>query len=505
VSEGGAPEPRAAGESPGSVVASNVALTTGSLVVARAIALIAGIATVTLASRYLGVSHFGALTAGMAYASLFALLTDLGLSTVATREIAREPHRERHVLGNVLAMGLLCALGSAAIGFALMEFLYGGAGEAATREAIMILLVQVFAAPFTGAARAFFTSRQRGYLITSGDLALAAGMAIFTAIAVAGNLGYRAVVIAITGGYVAQAAVMSAVSLSRGVRLGFDRDAGVRLVRMALPLAGTLVVNYLYFRLDVLLLSWLKTNVDVARYGLAYRVIEGLMVLPSYVMLALFPIIARSEDDPGRLRRTVGTALGGLEAVALPVAALVAIFSPEIVVLLGGHKYAPAAPVLAVLSIALGLSYVNGVYGNALIALGRQRRLFWLASATMVVNLVVNLALIPPLGPLGAAIAVGISEIVGIALVERYYVHVAGPPVRPPHMRILMAGTSLAVLAAVKFALPLGARPLLVVAVGGPLGAIVYGALLFRLGALPRPIADRLPLPTWLLPTNLRT
>jgi O-antigen/teichoic acid export membrane protein len=222
-------------------------------------------------------------------------------------------------------------------------------------------------------------------------------------------------------------------------------------------------------------------------------------------MLALFPIIARSEDDPGRLRRTVGTALGGLEAVALPVAALVAIFSPEIVVLLGGHKYAPAAPVLAVLSIALGLSYVNGVYGNALIALGRQRRLFWLASATMVVNLVVNLALIPPLGPLGAAIAVGISEIVGIALVERYYVHVAGPPVRPPHMRILMAGTSLAVLAAVKFALPLGARPLLVVAVGGPLGAIVYGALLFRLGALPRPIADRLPLPTWLLPTNLRT
>src|SRR5947209_13521475 len=139
-------------------LARNVASTTGALVVARVISLLAGIVTISLASRYLGVRNFGALTAGMAYASLFALLTDLGLSTVATREIARHPDRERQLLGNVLGMGMLCALAAAALGVGLMELVYSGARQAATREAILILLVQVFAAPVPGAARAFFTA-----------------------------------------------------------------------------------------------------------------------------------------------------------------------------------------------------------------------------------------------------------------------------------------------------------------------------------------------------------
>jgi O-antigen/teichoic acid export membrane protein len=480
----------------------NVAVTTGTLVGARVIALVAGIATITLASRYLGLSHFGALTTAMAYASLFALLTDLGLSTVATREIARDPTRERHVLGNVLGMGLLVSAASAGIGVALMEAIYPGAANAATREAIVILLVQVFAAPFTAATRAFFAARQRGYLIAAGDLALAVGMAAFTAIAVAGHLGFRAVVIAITGGYVLQAVVMMGIALANGVRIGFNRRAGIALVVLAVPLAGTLLINYLYFRLDVLLLSWMKSDADVARYGLAYRVLEGLMVLPGYLMLALFPTIARNEDDKSRLSVTIGSALTVLEAIGVPLSALVAIFSPQIVVLLGGHKYASAAPVLAILSLALFLSYVNGVFGNALMAMGRQRRLFWLAAATLVVNVVVNLALIPPLGPNGAAIAVVISEVVAVLLIRRYYVQVAGPPVSAAHRKVIAAGASLAVLAAVKFALPLGSQPLLVATVGGLLGVLVYGALLLRLGVLPPSIAHRIPSPKWLLPTH---
>jgi O-antigen/teichoic acid export membrane protein len=381
-----------------------------------------------------------------------------------------------------------------------MEVVYGRAVDAATRQAIVILLVQVFVAPFSGATRAFFTAREQGYLIALGDLALALGMAVFTAVAVASHLGYRGVVVAVTGGYLAQALVMASIAATRGLRIGFDRRSGTLMLRLALPLAGTLVLNYLYFRLDLLLLSWLKNDVEVARYGLAYRVLEGLMVLPTYVMLALFPSLARSEGDHPRLASTVGAALGGLEAIALPMAALLAIFSPEIVVLLGGHKYADAAPVLAILAVALGISYLNGVFGNALVALGHQRRLLWLTMATLAINLIVNLALIPPWGPVGAATAVVVSEIVALAVVRGFYVRTVGPPSSPPHSRIAIAGSTLGLLAAAKFALPLGSKPLLVVGVGGLLGVLIYSAALLRLGALPECLTNRLPLPTWLIP-----
>src|SRR5207244_38510 len=131
-----------------------------------------------------------------------------------------------------------------------------------------------------------------------------------------------------------------------------------------------------------------------------------------YVMLALFPEIARSQDDPARLGSTVGAALGVLEAVSLPAVALLATFSSEIVVVLGTHSYDASGPVLAILALALGISYLNGVYGNALMALGRQQLVFWLALPTLAVNLLANLLLIPPYGVDGAAWAVVISEIV---------------------------------------------------------------------------------------------
>ena len=103
--------------------------------------------------------------------------------------------------------------------------------------------------------------------------------------------------------------------------------------------------------------------------------------------------------------------------------------------LLGTHSYSASGPVLAILALALGLSYLNGVYGNALFALGRQKMVFWLALPTLVVNLVANLLLIPPYGADGAAWAVVISEIVALAIVREAYVRVAGRPPAPPGRR----------------------------------------------------------------------
>jgi O-antigen/teichoic acid export membrane protein len=494
------PDPAAQPDAPG--LGRSVAVTTGALVAGRVLALLAGIALVGLASRYLGVSNYGALTAGMAYASLFAILTDLGLSAVATREIARHPDRERLVLEAVVGVGMLLAIAAAVLGLVLMEAVYGGARNAATRQAIVILLVQVLVAPIVGATRAFFTVHQRGYLIAIGDVTLAFAMALFTAIAVTAQLGYRGVIIGIASGYVAQAAVMAGVSRRAGARLTPGVRGGRRLVRAALPVGGTFLLNYLYFRLDILLLSWLRTDVAVARYGLAYRVLEGLMVLPSYVMLALFPAIARAENNRPQLAATVGVALAGLEAAAVGFAALMATFSPEIVVVLGGAKYAPAGPALAILSLALAISYVNGVFGNALLALGRQRALMLITAGPLLVNLIANLLLIPPLGVEGAAIAVVLSEIVGLLGVRTYYIRLMGAPLAPRHGRILAAATVLVGVAVLKFALIPHGVPLLVTVVGGLGGGVLYAAALLRLGALPSEIRDQIPLPPWLTQTR---
>jgi O-antigen/teichoic acid export membrane protein len=474
-------------------LARKVAVTTASLVAGRLVVVMAGIATVGLASRYLGLDGFGALTLAMSIVAFVALLTDLGLSTIAAREIAQAPEREREVLGNVLSIGLAVAA-LALLGLVGVAEL-GYDGDEQIREALLILGAQVAVAPFVGVARAHFQGVQRGQLIALGDVALAVVMFAATAACVAADLGFAAIAAATASGYVAQAIAMTAL-LPRGIRLVLGAELGVwrRLLRVSLPFGATLLINYLYFRLDVLLLSILRDNEAVALYGLAYRVLEGLMVLPAFFMLAVFPEIARLSGDRARVEGIVSAALTAMEVIALPLVVLGVVFADDIVAVIGGDSFADSAWVLRILMLGLGISYVSGVYGNALLAIGRQDAMFKWSLVVLGINLVANLALIPPFGVIGASIAVVISEALAFLAVRRLFGQGGRAPRILADPRILLAGVVMVAAVAPKFLLPddtVAALP--VVLIGSVVGLVVYALAVAALRAVPEAIVAQLP------------
>lgn len=471
-------------------LAGRVAVTTASLVVGRVLAVLAGIVSVALATRYLGVTGFGALTLAMAIAAFVALLTDLGLSTMAAREIAASPAEEREIVGNVLTLGLAVAVGATLLLLATAEVAY--AHDDQVRRALLVLSAQVLCAPFVGVARAHFQAAQRGQFIALGDVALAAGMLGGTAVAVAADLGFTGLVAGVASGYVLQALALTAV-MPRDLRFAWTGGRWGRLLAVALPLGGTMVLNYLYFRLDVFLLSVLRDKEAVAVYGLAYRVLEGLMVLPAYFMFALFPEIARSRTDRLRVDAIVDAAMRTLEALALPIVLLGIVFADDIVAVIGDPGFEGASAVLRLLMLALGISYLNGVYGNALPALGRQGQMFRWSAVVLAVNLVVNLALIPPLGVRGAAIAVVVSEAAAFFAVRGLYRPGGTAPRLLSDPRILLAAAVMVACVAPKFLLPDDfGTALPTVIVGGLFGLAVYGGALVGLRAVPPPVAAQL-------------
>jgi O-antigen/teichoic acid export membrane protein len=474
-------------------LARKVAVTTTSLVAGRALALLAGIGATALATRYLGVSGFGALTLAMAIVSLAALLTDLGLSMMAAREIARAPQREREILGNVLSLGLAFSVVAALVLIGLAEVAY--AGDPDVRRAILVLSIQLFTAPFLSAARAHFQAGQRGQLIAIGDVALAVAVFGGSLICVEADLGFTAMVGAVASGYVAQAVAMT-VLMRRKVRLAWAAERGTWrwLLRLSLPLGATMIINYLYFRLDVALLSILQGQEDVAVYGVAYRVLEGLMVLPAYFMLALFPEIARLTEQRERVDAIVRAALSVMEAIAIPLVLFFAVFADQVIRVIADDGYGDAAWVLRILTVALGVSYLNGVYGNALPALGRQSKLFRVSVVVLGCNLAINLALIPPFGVIGAAVAVAISELVAFVVVRRLYGEGGTAPRPTLDPRMLLAAALMVVAVAPALLLPDGLlASLLALALAAVFGTLVYAGSLIALGAVPEPIATYLP------------
>ena len=167
-------------------------------------------------------------------------MTDLGLSTVVTREVRRSDNEHR-VLGTGLGIGFLLAVVAIGLGLGLMSLIYAGPGNAAVRQAIVILMVQVLVAPLKGSlarsspppARLCDRRRRRypvgGHGGVHGDRRRV-------------GLGYHAVLIAIGASYVVQAVVITAIAL------GPCADAartmgGRRLIALALPLGGVLLLT----------------------------------------------------------------------------------------------------------------------------------------------------------------------------------------------------------------------------------------------------------------------
>lgn len=460
-----------------------VALNTAALIGARMLVVAAGVVTVGLASRYLHPSGFGALTVAAAFVALFAVFTDLGVYTIAAREIAQDESAEAHIVGNVLGLSLACSAVVAAAAFGFMHVAYGGGHEQQIRQGILILLPQLVAAAPVAACRAHFIASERNWMAALGDVSTAVVSVGLTAAAVALDLGFAAVVGAACAGYVAQAVTMVALTMRRiRLRISVRLTLWRRLATLALPLGLSLVLNYLYFRLDILLLSFLRSTSDVALYGLAYKVLEAFIVLPSYFMTSLFPELARMAPHSKRLNDVVGEALAVMEMLVLPIVVLTAVFAPQIVAIVGGGAFSRAAPTLQILMVGLAASFVNGVYGNTLVAQGRQRSLLRVTVAVLGINLALNLALIPPFGIEGAAVAVSASELLALVLIRRLYLQVGSPPTNPLRARMLGAGAVL--LAAIAFRWLPGSNAAIVVA-GGAVSLIAYVIALLRFRALP--------------------
>jgi len=136
--------------------------------------------------------------------------------------------------------------------------------------------------------------------------------------------------------------------------------------------------------------------------------------------------------------------------------------------------------------IGVAFWYFNAVFGNALVALNLQGRLFRNSAIVLIFNVGLNLVLIPPLGPYGAAVALAITEAVALILTVHVYREVAAPP-RPRGLpRLLGAAVGMALVPfLIDGPLRSVAGPLVAALLGGALATLVYVGLLYALRAIP--------------------
>jgi O-antigen/teichoic acid export membrane protein len=427
----------------------------------------------------LGDEGFGTLYLAMSFSLLFGVLVEFGLNQQLVRAIARDQSLAGPSLVNAIAIKLALACVAYGAIFALI-YLLGYSAEARRVIAVYCLILAfnglstTFTAVYQGTQRVVFAavgSIIEKVLVCIAALALLwAGFGVLTmaAVFVAGS---------------AASALWQAVSLRRVARLELrlDRQVIRTLVRNAIPFFAYWVLGSLYYRLDTILLSKLTGAAVLGWYGAAYRLFDTLVFLPSIIASAiLFPILSQlSAQSRPALQRAMRKGMDTILIVGMPISVgLFTLADPIIRLIYRQPEYVNAVPALQWLSVGLLLLYVNSILGVTLVSLDAERKLTLLAGLALVLNLGLNLALIPLYQHVGAAATTAATE--GFMLI---YLLAVTP-------RDLLERGTLGVLA--KAGIASGAMALVMAALNGqslallvPLGAVVYAAVGVALRLVP--------------------
>ena len=179
-----------------------------------------------------------------------------------------------------------------------------------------------------------------------------------------------------------------------------------RFVRPMLPYSAAVAASSVYLRVSIILVSVLGTAVQLGYFSLSFRIVEVLTPVPALLAGSALPIFAHTVrgDDHDRL----GYALGRVFEVSLIVGAWVAVSiavgAPLALAIVGGPRFAPAAPVLAVQGVGLGAMFVSLVWANGLLGLGLYRQILAISVAGLVLTAALVAVLVPIDGAQGAAI-----------------------------------------------------------------------------------------------------
>jgi O-antigen/teichoic acid export membrane protein len=165
-----------------------------------------------------------------------------------------------------------------------------------------------------------------------------------------------------------------------------------------------------YYRCDIILLERLTEPTLVGYYAAAYRFLDGFVLLATPLGIIWFRKLRMVWQEDSRFWRQIGIMGMIMMGAGFAIAAGGSFFSREIVILTFGYDYADAVPLLPWLLGALIFLLPNGILTQAAIARNKERLYAVAAVGGAVLNIGLNLYLIPKFGGFGAAWATIATE-----------------------------------------------------------------------------------------------
>lgn len=376
----------------------------------RILRMVAGLLVGIWVARYLGPTQFGVFSYALAFTSLFCSVAKLGLDSIVIRDLVRDPTRRDRYMGTAFWLKLMGSI----IMLAVMAMVIHLTSNNATTNLYIFIIASGTIFQSFEVVDFYFQSQVKSQFVSICkllQLVLSSVLQIYL-VMVGADLIYFVLVSLLDQ-------IIFAFSLQlayRHQRTGsfyfhFDIMLARYLVKNCWPLIFSGLVVMIYMRIDQIMIKEILGAEEVGLYSAALRLSEGWYFVPVIITNSLFPAVVRAKEISQELyHRRLQRLYTFLVWMAIAVAVPMTFLSDWLIVLLYGEAFKAAGQVLMV-HVWAGVFVSMGVAsGSWFTSENLQLYAFYRTLLGAIINIALNLVLIPTYGILGAAVATVIAQ-----------------------------------------------------------------------------------------------
>jgi len=360
-----------------------------------------------LYTRYLSPADYGLIETLIALSAVLTALVAQGMKSAFFRFYFDSAELERRLLvvrtafWYVLAASTAVLVAGVGLASPISWLLFGTHGHSGL---VIAAFVGLWAALNYEQMTSLFRVEQRSGAYVTATLAnVVITIAATVLLVVVFDKGPLGVLVGnLTGTLIVYAALLAYSRHALGLQ--FDRSLYRAMNRFGLPLVPSALALWLTNFSDRFFLVKLTDAHEVGLYSIAVRVASAIVLLLTAFRMA-WPAFAYSIEDDGEARRTYSFVLTYMVFVCCWLALALGLLAPWLLKLITTKPFYPAANVVPLLAFGIA---AFGAYVVVQIGTGRARktRSNWLVTGlAALVDVGLNLALIPPYGRTGAAVA----------------------------------------------------------------------------------------------------
>ncbi|MFC1553796.1 flippase [candidate division KSB1 bacterium] len=343
---------------------------------------------------------------------IFDVLIDFGLTPFMVRDIAGDRRKTRTLFLYPLLIKYSIAVPAAVI---LLVYSYYFEQNVEKIQSIPYVITALFTWPLFNSVVSVFQAHERQELYGMMYILRNLLLLICTYILLIFGLGVKAPVISL-GISALLAAVTGYILIKRNFINSGQKEKHPHkikyLLKNGLPFYVSAIIAALFLRIDIILLSWLRGDIETGLYKVAQQTLEGLLLIPFVVGNTIFPVLSRiANKDKEQFRQILYKSIKLLFFAAIPIVSFITFSSKEVISIFYGYdEYSGSVLPLKILVWYLIPNYINYILMFSLYAFNKQKKVLRVLFFGFLIKFLLTILYVPEFGLIASCYIGIISE-----------------------------------------------------------------------------------------------